>query len=247
MKTILFVEDDKLIHQKVKLAIELELMGEVRVLSAYSAKEARGFVSLMHIDIFIFDIKLPDGDGVELAREIRRMNETAPMIFTSSVNDLRTQVEINNSINILLYLQKPYEANELVLNLKSIIRRLGKPVKHYINLRIGAKTFKINLNNVVLVEKVKSDKKIDVYILDPLTQDVEIKTFPMQSLEKFQERLNDSRDLLRVNQSAFVNPKYVDYYDGSENEIHLNHVKRVVTIGRTFKGNLKILLKSGAS
>ena len=243
MKTLLFVEDDKVISKKMKLTIEAELGEEVRILCAYTVQEALEIVKVTHVDIFMIDIKLPDGDGLELAKELRKTHEFTPMMFASSVDDLQTQVQANNELDIFLYVTKPYNPRELIPDIKNVLRKLKTPMKNYISLKKGSKTFKIDLTQVIMVEKITGVKQIEVYVLDAKQEKVSTQVFPMQSLEKFHILLNDVRDLVRINQSTFINPSYVEYYDGLENEVHLKHTDRLVTIGRNFKNNVKLLFK----
>ena len=243
MKTLLFVEDDKVMSKKVKLTIEAELGEELRVLCAYTAEEALEIAYATQIDIFMIEIKLPDAEGIEFAKKLRKTHEFTPMIIASSVDDLKTQVEANNELDIFLYLTKPYTPIEVIPSLKTVLRRLRKPIENYFKLKKGTKSFKIDLNHVILVEKVTGEKQIEVHIFDSKEGKTFIRTFPMQSLDKFHMLLNDPRDLIRVNQSSFVNPRYVEYYDGLDNEVHLKYTNRLVTIGRNYKSNVKVLFK----
>lgn len=243
MKTLLFIEDDKVISKKLKLAFEAELGDSIRVLCVHTGKEALEMIEVTQIDIFILDLKLPDCDGIELAKQIRETHLKSLMMIASSVDDLRTQVNANNELDIFLYVTKPYSPNELIPSIKSALKRLDTPTEKFITLKRGAKVFKINLNDVILVEKVKGDKQIEVHMFDEKQGKTFSKIFPMQSLEKFNSLLNDPRDLIRVNQSVFLNPKFVEYYDGLENEVHLKHTDHLIMIGRTFKDNVKLLLK----
>ena len=243
MKTLLFVEDDKIISKKVKLTIEAELGEEIKVLCAHTVQETLDIVKISHIDIFMIDIKLPDGDGIELAKELRKTHEFAPMMIASVVDDLSIQVEANNELDIFLYLTKPYEPRELIPNIKSVLKRLKTPIKNYIALKKGSKTFKIDLTNVIMVEKITGAKQIEVHVLDTKEETTSTHTFPMQSLERFHTLLTDVRDLVRINQSTFVNPSFVDYYDGLDNKVHLRYTDRSVMVGRNFRTNIKLLLK----
>lgn len=243
MRTLLFIEDDKIISKKLKLAFEAEFGESLRVLCAYTGQEALDIIDAIHIDIFILDIKLPDYDGIELAKEIRETHGQSLMMIASSVDDLRTQVDANNELDIFLYATKPYAPSELIPNIKSALKRLDAPKARYMSLRKGTKVFKVNVNNVIFVEKIKGDKQIEVHMFNAKNEETYSHIFPMISLEKFSQVLNDPRDLVRINQSVFLNPKYVEHYSGLENEVHLKHTDRLITIGRTFRDNVKLLFK----
>ena len=244
MKTFLLVEDDRILSKLVKAILETTLGNSVKILCAYTVKEALEIAKLTHIDIFMFDVLLPDGNGIEIARELRKTTHPfTPMMIASSIDDLKTQVNVNNELDVFLYITKPYDPTELIPKFESILKRLNKPIGDYVALKKGSKRYKIDLNDVILVDKIANEKQIEIYILDPDTGKVRIQGFPMQSLEAFQKLLSDARDLVRVNQSTFVNPKFVDYYDGLDNEVHLKHTNRIVSIGKTYKDSVKLLFR----
>jgi len=243
MKTLVFVENDKVISKKVKSTIEAELGEELKVICAYTAAEAYEIIQTIHADIFILDLQLPDVDGLTFAKELRKTHEFTPMMIASSVDDLKVQVEANNKLNIFLYLIKPYAPAEIIPSLTTVLRRLRQPPGNYFRLKKGTKYFKVDVNEVILVEKITGGKQIELHIFDPNKGQTFIEKFPMQSLDKFHNLLNDPRDLIRINQSAFVNPRYIDYYDGLENELHLKYTEKWVMIGKTYRNNIKALFK----
>src|SRR5579863_6339704 len=74
--TILIVDDDKSVREIVAKSLQEE--GYV-VLAADSAFKARGLLAKSLPDLAIFDRKLPDGDGLELCREMRQQESSSPI------------------------------------------------------------------------------------------------------------------------------------------------------------------------
>lgn len=74
-------------------------------------------------DFVVLDIGLPDFDGFEVCRRIRRTN-SVPILFLTS----RTE-EIDRVVGLELggddYLAKPFSARELVARIKAIVRRMN--------------------------------------------------------------------------------------------------------------------------
>lgn len=67
--SILIIEDDKMLNEGI--AFNLEMDG-FKVISAFSLGEARIKLSNDKVDMIILDVNLPDGNGFEFCREIRK-------------------------------------------------------------------------------------------------------------------------------------------------------------------------------
>lgn len=73
------------------------------------------------LDIALLDINLPDGNGLELARELRRKRRDLVMVFLSARNDPALRVE-GLEIGAEDYVTKPFELRELTLRLERILQ-----------------------------------------------------------------------------------------------------------------------------
>lgn len=69
MKTILLLEDDKNLNRGISLKLRKE---GYQVISAYTLEEAKKFFNRKEIDLIISDITLPDGDGLEFGKYVRK-------------------------------------------------------------------------------------------------------------------------------------------------------------------------------
>ncbi|MCO4793368.1 MAG: response regulator transcription factor [Bacteriovoracaceae bacterium] len=113
---ILIVEDEKNLGQT--LEEYLQGIGHHCKL-AMTAKEAREIFNMTTPSVVLMDIGLPDGNGLDLAREFRGLRKDFSLIFLSALNDPETRVE-GLEIGAEDYITKPFALKELVLRLDRI-------------------------------------------------------------------------------------------------------------------------------
>ena len=68
------------------------------------------------------DIGLPDGNGLDLAREFRKLRKDFVLLFLSALNDPETKVE-GLEIGADDYITKPFNSEELLLRIHAILKR----------------------------------------------------------------------------------------------------------------------------
>ena len=80
-------------------------------------------------DLLVLDVGLPDIDGFEVCRQIRRFSERLPILFLTSQGD-----EINRVVGLEIggdnYVTKPFSPRELVARIKALRRRLAIPLEY---------------------------------------------------------------------------------------------------------------------
>jgi two-component system KDP operon response regulator KdpE len=89
---------------------------------AATAEEALDLVAVRPPDAAILDLVLPDGDGVEVCREIRRWSRM-PIIVLSAVGEEDAKVRALEA-GADDYVTKPFGARELVARLQAALRRV---------------------------------------------------------------------------------------------------------------------------
>jgi len=119
---LLLVEDD-IDLQKV-LAQYLELSG-FNVYTANHGKHGLQIFKDRHIDLCILDVMMPVMDGFALAGEIRKLDPDMPVVFLTAKNQKEDRLK-GLKIGADDYITKPFEAEELVLRLHNILKRVGK-------------------------------------------------------------------------------------------------------------------------
>jgi len=88
---------------------------------AYTAAEAREFISDKEPDLVVLDIELPDGDGISLCRELQ-ISSDAPVLFLTGRTETSDKVA-GLSAGGDYYLTKPYDKNEFLAVILSLLRR----------------------------------------------------------------------------------------------------------------------------
>ena len=117
-QTILIVEDENNLGETLKEY--LTSLGHICIW-AQTASDARTLFSSANPKIILMDIGLPDGNGLELAREFRHVRKDFVLLFLSAWNDPETRVE-GLEIGAEDYITKPFALKELVLRLNRILK-----------------------------------------------------------------------------------------------------------------------------
>jgi two-component system, OmpR family, catabolic regulation response regulator CreB len=118
---VLLLEDDPAVAETVVYALQREGM---QVTHCLLVRDAREQITKRSFDVLIFDIGLPDGNGLALCQELRHSSrsETMPILILSSRSD-----EIDRVLGLELgaddYLPKPFGLRELVARVKALQRR----------------------------------------------------------------------------------------------------------------------------
>ncbi|OGF04015.1 MAG: hypothetical protein A2W00_11570 [Candidatus Eisenbacteria bacterium RBG_16_71_46] len=107
---ILLVDDQESIRHFVRKALEDEGF-EVR--STGSIRETREALGSDLPDLVVLDLKLPDGNGIEMLREIKRAQPELPVILMTAFGDLETAVEAM-SAGAFWFVKKPFQNEELL-------------------------------------------------------------------------------------------------------------------------------------
>jgi two-component system catabolic regulation response regulator CreB len=116
--TVLIVEDETAIADALQYALETEAFSPV---VASTGHEALAFLTTSDPDIIILDIGLPDINGFELCKQIRRQSNI-PIVFLTARNE-----EIDRVVGLEIggddYVVKPFSPRELTARVKAILRR----------------------------------------------------------------------------------------------------------------------------
>ena len=117
-QNVLIVEDDHDIGRLLTLELEEAGFGVthcdtgIRGLSAIREEDP---------DLIVLDLGLPDLNGAEIARRVRKTSET-PIIILTAADDVETKVDLLNS-GADDYLAKPFHAEELLARINVQLRR----------------------------------------------------------------------------------------------------------------------------
>ncbi len=115
---ILVLDDDPDILDEVCETLSEEGFEALR---AASAAELWGLAEKNRIDLFILDLMLPDGNGLNLAKDIRQESDVGIIIVTGKSGE--TDRVVGLEIGADDYVTKPFSPRELLARVRSVLRR----------------------------------------------------------------------------------------------------------------------------
>jgi len=129
---ILVVEDEQAIAEPLAESLEREGFAPEVASTLAVAREA---CARQLPDLILLDVMLPDGDGRDLARDIRKQSGV-PIIMLTARGE-----EIDRVLGLELgaddYVVKPFSVRELTARIRAIMRR-GKPPERRVAIEVGA-------------------------------------------------------------------------------------------------------------
>jgi DNA-binding response OmpR family regulator len=96
-----------------------------RVMEAQNGKQALDTFRREKPDILILDIMMPEMDGIDVLREIRRTSQIPVIMLTARAEDSDKLVGLELGADD--YVVKPFSPRELVARVKAVLRRSQKP------------------------------------------------------------------------------------------------------------------------
>jgi len=124
---------------------------------ASNSKLAIDKISIYEYDCILLDLMLPDGNGFDILKELKRQNKTEGVIIISAKETLETRIEGFN-LGADDYLTKPFHLSELLVRIQALIRRInfkGNNLVAYneIEIDILSKTVKVKGKKIDLTKK----------------------------------------------------------------------------------------------
>ena len=165
---ILFVEDE----EDLTLIVADTLRGQgYDVITA--ADGIQGLVKFKSegADIVVADVMMPKMDGFTMAKEIRKLSPTVPLLFLtakSTIDDVEQGFEIGAND----YLKKPFELRELIVRIKALLRRYGDNRTEDIRFAIGAYTFNVTTQTLSFGDKETELSHFEAKILERLATNI---------------------------------------------------------------------------
>ncbi|MFJ5764086.1 response regulator transcription factor [Lysinibacillus sp. NPDC093210] len=119
MTKLLVVDDDDHIRELVKVFLQNEGFD---VIEALDGVDALSKLDTEKVDMVIMDIMMPKMDGWQLCKEIRTFNSDLPILMLTAKGETAQKVKGFN-LGTDDYLVKPFEPVELIVRVKSILKR----------------------------------------------------------------------------------------------------------------------------
>lgn len=140
MNKVLVVDDDKNICEILKIFLEKD---GLKVYTANDGQKAIEIFNEQRPTIVLLDIMMPGMDGMEVCKEIRRIDNT-PIVFISAKDQTMDKI-LGLELGADDYIVKPFDASEVVARVNAILRRIVTKDKavEYEDLSIDINSFTV--------------------------------------------------------------------------------------------------------
>lgn len=116
---VLVVEDDEMILEGLRISLRQD---GYQVVTATTKEAAFDLLkSGVKVDICLLDVMLPDGDGYEICKEIRKSDNVPILFLTACEDEVHTVLALEQGADD--YITKPFRIRELLARMKAILRR----------------------------------------------------------------------------------------------------------------------------
>lgn len=200
MTTILIVDDEPNIVELARLYLERE---GFLVETVATGKEALSKLVNAHISLVVLDLMLPDIDGFEVCREIRKKSDLPVLMLTARKEDVDKIVGLELGADD--YLTKPFNPRELVARVKAVLRRY----------REGNKSGQAIERGDLRIDIARREASVEGRLLKLRTKEFDLLVALMQNFEIV---LTRDQLLESVWGSAF-------YGETRTVDIHINHIR----------------------
>jgi two-component system response regulator QseB len=133
---VLLVEDDSMIAQGLQTALRQEGHAVDWMRDGPSAAAALKGASF---DLVLLDLGLPQRDGIDVLRELRRRGDATPVIIVTARDEVRDRVR-GLDAGADDYIVKPFDLDEVSARMRSVVRRVagrGDPCIEHRGIRLN--------------------------------------------------------------------------------------------------------------
>ncbi len=162
MPKLLLVDDEKEVLEEFSTYLARK---GYRVTSCVNALDAIRAIRAEAPDIVLTDFRMPEMDGVELLRQLKRTHPSLPVVIMSGAADMRTAVDALNS-DASDFLKKPVESKELLISLKGALDRAETALSEEEANSAEARTYGPVTHNLVGAKREHSM----IHVMGPLDE-----------------------------------------------------------------------------
>ncbi len=158
---ILVVDDDKNICELLRLYLEKE---GYSVILAHDGEEALAKFNALTPDMVLLDIMLPNLDGWQVCREIRKKSNV-PIIMLTAKGETFDKV-LGLELGADDYVVKPFDTKEVIARIKAVLRRIGQNGQ--------AEEVKEVSYDKLVVNMTRYELKVDGKVIDTPPKELEL-------------------------------------------------------------------------
>lgn len=119
--SILAVDDDPNMQRLIKFYLASKIFS---VTTVSSGRLALHQLATQNFDLIISDIQMPQMDGIDLVKEVRRRNQSLPVIIISAFGkSVHEQQLLQAGADIIL--EKPFEQERLIATIDDLLNKIN--------------------------------------------------------------------------------------------------------------------------
>jgi two-component system response regulator MprA len=118
---ILVVDDDRAVRDALRRALSL---GGYEVRLAEGGAHALELIAESLPDVVVLDVAMPDIDGLEVCRRLRRLGNRIPILILTARDAVADRID-GLDVGADDYMVKPFDVGELKARLRALLRRSG--------------------------------------------------------------------------------------------------------------------------
>ncbi len=125
MYKILLLEDDAMLSETIKSLLEME---GYELFLCKNANEAIDATYDKKFDLYLFDINVPFGNGIDLLKDLREAGDKTPAFFITALKDIKS-VSKGFDAGCDDYIKKPFDFDELIIRIEAILKKYNPYLK----------------------------------------------------------------------------------------------------------------------
>ena len=210
MYRVIIVDDEPVIRRGLRETIEWDSLGLEVAGEAADGLEALNLVREIRPEILITDIRMPDMDGLELIREVRKLDFNVKITILSGYSDY-DYLKAAIRLGVDNYLLKPIDNDELISNLKNAVSEIEKEAVTSLQIRQGTDLLRSNTLRRLMTGRISAEelKEKAEFLHIPLDAEMYIcavcsvnRQVPAENREQFFREIVTDRS--REGQMAFM-------------------------------------------
>jgi DNA-binding LytR/AlgR family response regulator len=196
---IAIVEDEPTERDRIKVYLE-EIAQEDQTqfdIEQYSSGMAFVMRGMKDYDLVLMDIDMPNLNGIETAKALRKVDQSATLIFVTNM----AQYAISGyEVNAIDFILKPVNRYSFAIKIKRAISRTAKKNDNAIQIKMDGTIFLVHMYQIMYLE-------VDGHYVIFHTTQGDYKEYT--TLKLAQKRINSSH-FVQCNQSFLINMKYIE-------------------------------------
>lgn len=214
-------------HVVTKYMMKNDLDYKIHLFDDYDLRFKTMINSKLPFKVYILDIEMPSGSGLDMARLIRNKDIDSVIIFLTGHQELG-QIAIKNEFLFLSYINKFDDCEKhLEKSLEKALQILK--TKKMIRFKDCGTLYTISLDDILYITKETNDRKI---ILK-----TDYATFKLsKSLGDFYKMLNGN--FVQTHRACIVNTKRIVSYNKSKRIITFDTGEKIDLVSSRFEGEL---------